>query len=223
MQIYIANTVLSPGGLSEPRDFRINGGKATDTVEFVRAATQTSFDRGQKSVTIEWEQSYFFSSFVAARKWLLEAHGLLPNEGDVIFYLDGTLAGQKVYMLGAQRESLVVGGRGTALEIRHQLRGPPPQSSNPPAVVPDPAAPEIPPVIQRARVTIASAAEEKAVTFSSAFAAAPFVTVSLEIPAGSGMIDVQVVKDSVTTTGFTARLGAATPNANYVLVYSAIA
>jgi hypothetical protein len=220
VQIFIASTELCSGGRTGPTGLTVAGQKLTDEVQLIRAAEVQLWDRGGKSVTVSFGVQHEFNSVSAAQKWLLESWGLLPNEGDVTFFADN---GDEVYMLGAQLEAQIVSPIGVTVRVQYTLRGPPPQSSNPPAVVPDPDAVEEDPVIQSARKDIGSAVSSLVVAFDSAFASAPIVSVSLEIPAGSPVISVSVVKDSITTAGFTARFGAATPNANYKLNWIGIA
>jgi hypothetical protein len=220
VQIFIASTSLCSGGRSGPTGLTVAGQKLTDDVQLIRASELLLWDRGGKSVVVSFGVQHEFNSVSAAQKWLLESWGLLPNEGDVTFFCDDD---QEVYMLGAQLEAQIVSPIGVTVRVQYTLRGPPPQSSNPPAVVPDPDAVEEDPVIQRARVAIPSASEGEEITFASAFAAAPVVVVSVNVPAGSPQITAEVVKDSETTLVFSYRLSAETPNANYTISYIAIA
>lgn len=224
MQVWIGSTCLASDGVFGPGSLQVAGQKITEEVAFFRAAEAKLFDRGGKLVTVAFRVSWRFATAAEAELWLLTVWGLLPAEGDVTFFTGPSGSRVESYMLGAQLESTVCSHLGATVEVQHTLRGPPPQTSNPPAVVPDPdASAPADPMIQRARVTIASGAETKAVTFGTAFASAPIVTVSLEVPSGEPVISAEVEKDSVTTGGFTAVLGAATPSANYRLVYTAIA
>lgn len=77
-----------------------------------------------------------------------------------------------------------------------------------------------PAVLQAGRVTLTAAAESQAVTFGTAFAAAPVVTCSIVAPSGGLVID--SVPTLVTATGFTAALGFPIPDAGYTLHWQAV-
>lgn len=219
MQVWINNTQLASTGHFGPGGVSVAGRKLTDEVALIRAAAMQFWDRGARAVDVAFQVSHKFPSDAAAEKWMLEIWGLLPAEGDVTFFCGAN----EVYMLGAQLETAILSHVGRTIVVQYTLRGPPPQSSNPPDVVPDPDAEEEDPVIQRASVAIDSAAEEIEITFGSAFAAAPIVIVTVEVPEGEDTVTAEIEKETIATTGFTARLSAATPSANYRLAYIAIA
>jgi hypothetical protein len=69
---------------------------------------------------------------------------------------------------------------------------------------------------------IGNGASSVDVTFPNPFTTAPvWVLVTVGVPQGSASITATVVKESVTLTGFTATLSAATDNANYVIYWEA--
>jgi hypothetical protein len=219
VQIFIASTELCSGGRTGPIGFTVGGQKLTDEVQLIRAAEVQLWGRGGKSVAVSFGVQHEFNSVSAAQKWLLESWGLLPEEGDVTYFTDDD---QEVYQLGAQLEAQIVSFIGVTVRVQYTLRGPPPQSSNPPAVVPDPDAVEEDPVIQADITNIGSGVETLAVVFGTAFASAPKVSCTLLVPEGDGGIGWDLVKGSITTTGFSINLRAETPNANYQLSWIAV-
>lgn len=75
--------------------------------------------------------------------------------------------------------------------------------------------------VQSGQEPIANGAESVSVTFLTAYDVAPDVVVTISRPSGENLITVNVDSDSVTTTGFSASLGAATGSGNYVLNWMA--
>lgn len=59
------------------------------------------------------------------------------------------------------------------------------------------------------------------VVFPTPFAVAPVVVVSISRPAADPLIEVNIDEASITVLGFTASLGATTPNADYRLKWMA--
>lgn len=76
--------------------------------------------------------------------------------------------------------------------------------------------------LQGDALPVASGVSSLAVTFPTAFTAAPrTVMASLITPAGGALIECTVDGSTITANGFTARFGAAMPNANYKLSWIA--
>lgn len=204
-------------------DLRWAGQSISEDVLLFRAATVSVKYRGGDAVTISFTAFRTFASLKAAGVFEATHFGSLAKEGDLTFDCGRSGDRLPVYMLGA----VLVGcesaraENGLSVVTTYSVRGPPPQSDIPPPTPGSPDPEEESPVYRRNRVTIPSAAESVAVTFSSPFSTTPFVTASLEVEPGDPLIDVQIQKDSVDVNGFTALLGAPTPNANYRLVYQA--
>lgn len=80
------------------------------------------------------------------------------------------------------------------------------------------------PLLKRGTAAVANAAESKAVIFSTPFTGAPTtVRAWLMVPSGGALILCDVDWSTISTNGFTAVFGAATPNGNYKLGWMAIA
>jgi hypothetical protein len=75
---------------------------------------------------------------------------------------------------------------------------------------------------REAMVSIPNGVESVAIVFATALAALPTkIHLTLLAPAGGAGFMVWADASTLTVNGFTARLGALTPNANYQLCYSA--
>lgn len=77
-------------------------------------------------------------------------------------------------------------------------------------------------VLDSGAEAIANGAATVSVVFTTVFATAPTVRVSIARPAGNDMIFANIDSGSITTTGFTAELSNTTPNGNYLLQWEAI-
>lgn len=75
--------------------------------------------------------------------------------------------------------------------------------------------------IQAGSQNIGSGVDTISVVFPVAFAVAPVVVASMSRPVAEGLIEFNIDQASITTTGFTASLGATTGSANYKLKWMA--
>ena len=77
--------------------------------------------------------------------------------------------------------------------------------------------------IQRGTVALGSALASKAIAFTTPFTAAPTTVLAWLLPiTGGAIIECAVLSDSITTAGFTAAFGAATPDTTYKLSWLAL-
>lgn len=217
MRVNFAGIFLAPGGLEGTRGISFNGSFMLDEAQFFRAAAMSFFARGNRSTAIGFSVSRNFASESDALLFAAITQNTLPGQGD-LFVSDeeGTTV---VALEGAVLEGLAVGPFiGSSLDVSYQFRG----GVFVPSVIP----PQPTDSVITGNVALALNDETKAVVFPTPFAVIP-TSVDCWIVCDSGapvrFIDAAVLRDTITTTGFTAGIGFPIPsNGQYWLYWQAI-
>jgi hypothetical protein len=192
-----------------------NGEPVIDEVQFFRAANATVYGRADGPERFTQRVWRFFSSEAAALTFAATHRSTLPLQGDLTLRDDaGTVA---LTMAGAVRAVRIEEIDGLAVLVEYTFTGSRFASDDVPEI------PDDPPNVKTGIVTLDADDESKAVAFDIAFGAAPkFVGVQIAPPTGEPGFDAWPVKDTITASGFTAKLGAIVPGTGYELRWTAI-
>lgn len=219
MKISFGTTWLSRdlSGDSVTQGLTLNGQQVNDEAQFFRALTSTFFARGNRSATVGFTVNRQLGSLRAAERLLATHFWDLPQQADLRLYCGQDDDQEVVLFTAAVIESVQPGPTvGVSLSLRYTFR-----VSSPTVEVSPPDLPE-PEMIKRGTVDIPSGADHVDVTFMAAFAAAPFVVVTVLRPEGGDNIW-PMLRGDPTTEGFTADLSAPTPDDTFKLSWFAIA
>lgn len=221
MEISLNSTLLaSSANLSRgrigPRDLQVNGRLLVDEDDFFRAGSPVYEVRGGAGVQLLFTVEHVCASPEAAELFALTHWTQLPKSGALLCQLGA----HALYLHGAVLDTITIEpARGLCVPVRYSLRGGLFASDAPPEL---PIAPgEAAVVMRRGKVAIAAGVSSVAVVFTAPLAVIPTVTPSISRPTGGDNITAILREDTVSTTGFTVDLTGETPNADFVLHYTA--
>jgi hypothetical protein len=217
VRVNYAGSFLAPGGLEGTRGISFNGSFVLDEAQFFRAAAMSFFSRGNRSTGIGFSVSRNFASESDALIFASIEQNTLPGQGD-LFVSDeeGTTV---VALEAAVLEGVSVGPLiGSSVEVSYQFRGG--------VFVPSVLPPQPTDTVITGNIALALGDESKAVVFPAPFAVIPTSVdcwVVCDSAAPVRFIDAAVLRDTITTTGFTAGIGFPIPsNGQYWLYWQAI-
>lgn len=216
MRVNYAGIFLAPGGLEGTRGISFNGAFLVDEAQFFRAAAMSFFARGNRSTNIGFSVSRSFASESDALIFASLSQNTIPGQAD-LFVSDeeGTTV---VALEDAVLEAVSVGPLiGTSVEVAYQFRG----GIFVPSVLP----PQPSDNVITGNVALALNDELKAVVFLTPFAVVPTSVEAWVVPDSGApikFIAATPLKDTITTTGFTAAIGFPIPsNGQYWLYWQA--
>ncbi|MGZ0657101.1 hypothetical protein ACWPKS_15970 [Coraliomargarita sp. W4R72] len=96
MRIIYQSTVLADGGKGSPVGFAVAGSKQIASTPYLRASHGRVFDRGNKSITLSWQQTRQFATAADAQQFAAMHSDDLPT-GEAALYL--TLSGDTELVL----------------------------------------------------------------------------------------------------------------------------
>lgn len=206
---------VGPGGLT------LNGQSIVDEVAFFRAVALSYFDRGVESVDLQFRVQRSFDSHRLAQKFVFTHRNAVPRQGRLECIVGEGADVESIYLEDCIVQPSIASLEGVAVVVAYAIRGGQ-FSTDVPEPLPsaDPAEDEV--SFRRGKVSIASAATSVAVTFSAPLASAPTaITPLVSHASGEDAVDCELLEDTITSSGFSVKLSAATPSANYKLHYTA--
>ena len=225
MRILIDNILLAdaePAAGLTLSSVSLNGERIVDETTFFRAAARTYFDRGGQGVQLSLGVTREFPSLRLAQRFVLTHHNTVPGQGLIECIVGAGADVESIYLEDAILQPQIVSLEGVAVGINYTIRGGRFSTDTPAEPLPsaDPEEEEV--SYRRGAPSIASAAEQVDVTFSSPLASPPTtVTPHVSHVTGDEAIDCELLQDTITEEGFSVKLTAPTPNGNYKLHYSA--
>lgn len=218
MRIRLDSSTLCDGSPLAPSQLSINGTLVVDEEHFYRAAAASFFPRGNRSTVLSLTVELSFDSAAEACRYALLRPSTVPASGLLAVDLSD---GSTLYLPDCACESVSPQILGSSVRTTYTLKGglfTTDVPDNLPGTVDAGGAL----MMRRASVPIAAGAESVTVTFSAPLSAVPSVVASISRPSGSAMVSCSVRSDSITASGFTADLGAPTPDNTYRLDYLAV-
>ena len=208
-------------GQAGPSGLTLNGESIEDEAAFFRAAAKVYFERGNESVQLQFRVQRTFDTKRLAQKFFFTHRNLIPRQGHVQIEMGEGVDLEDLYLHDALVQPQMVGIEGVCVFVQYTLKG-----GQFTTDVPEPlpsADPEEEAVsYRRGAVAIASAAGQVDVVFSTPLASPPTtVTPHVSHVTGDDAIDCELLQDTITALGFSVKLSAPAPNANYKLHYSA--
>lgn len=216
MRIKFANLFLSNGGLEGPSGLSVNGDQVIDDAQFFRALASVFYARGNDSTSVSFTVTREHASEKAAEVYVLTHRKNLPKEGDLVFYCGFPGDEQQVALLGAVLAGTSASYLGRTSRLSYTLQAGLPETDS------IPEGEEIDEdVTRRGKVSIADGASTVSVTFST-MTGTPYVVATVYHPSGGDQIFATIQEDSITSSGFSAKLSGPVPSGDYKLGYVAI-
>ena len=97
MKIFLDRFCLAAGGGESPENFRVNGQRAVQTAEFLRAADAGVFARGGRTNTLSFAITREHASCGAAEAFLFAHAATLPADGTLTVICDDAVNPQVRY------------------------------------------------------------------------------------------------------------------------------
>lgn len=219
MRVTYDLTDLTPSFREEAVDATVNGQQVVEVADFVRAVHASVFPRGNRVTEFAFRACRVFASEALAGAFFLTHHAALPDSGVLTVEVGPSATPTTFYLSGAALADVRFGPWiGASVWVSYLFRAGAAFTTETPTL-PDEL--EGTDMLKRNTVAIADATRTGAVTFSSAFGAAPSVVASVEAPDGSSAI-LGVTIHSVTAAGFSWLLTAPTPATGYTLHWQAV-
>lgn len=225
MRILVDTTLLCdpdlPSQCIGPTGLSLQGESIVDEETFFLAVAKTFFERGGESITLQFRVQRIFETHRLAERFFLTHRNNVPRQGVVQFTAGLGSDTEDIYLEDAIVQPSMVSLVGTVVIVQYVITG-----GQFTTDVPDPlpsADPEEDAVsFRRGSVSIGNGDSTVDVTFSAPLTGAPTTvipTVSHDL--GDDAVDCELLQDTITDSGFSVKLSAATPNANYKLHYIA--
>lgn len=204
-----------------PTGMSLNGDSIVDPVPFFRALAIAYFDRGGESVEWSFRVWRFFASERLAGRFAIMHRTQLPRQGRIKVTVGASGDTEDIYLEDAIVQPSAPQIMGLAVLVQYNVKGGIPSTDVPdPLPSADPAEEEV--SFRRGKVPIGSGEDTIEVTFSAPLTGTVIVPKpSVAVPVGQPAIEGKVIVETITTTGFTFELDAATPAAGYELHYTA--
>lgn len=226
MRILIDTTLLCdpdlPSQCIGPTGLSLQGQAIVDEVAFFRAAALTYFNREGERVEMQFRVQRIFETNRLAERFCLTHRNNVPRQGLLQITVGIGADTEDIYLEDAIVEPSIVSLVGTVVIVQYSIKGGLFTTDVPePLPSADPEEEEV--SFRRGKVAIGNGDNTVAVTFSAPLTTSPAVNANVITPTGGSPIGCTVIKESITTDGFTANLDASTPNGNYELHYTAFA
>ena len=220
MKVQFGSIWLAPGGIEFASDFTVNGQQVNDPVEFYRAASVAFFPRGLRSDTITFSVIRKFDTNKEAESFVLTHFQDLAQQESLYLYCGYDDDQTIVRYDGVVIDQPVRTFKGTSVIVQYTFRAGIPITDSPP---PSYAEPDDT-MIKRGTIAITSGADTVTVTFSAAFTSTPGAIIpDVNCPSGGSRIFANVIKSTISATGFQAQLSAPVPSSGYDFTYIACA
>lgn len=218
MRVLYSSTWLASGGLQGTSGANWNGQQVNDEAQFFRAAASTFYARGNRSTKFGFGVNTGFNTEADAIAFAaLQINGL-PQQADLT--VSDELGRIAVVLSSAVLDSVTPKVDGINVFTRYEFSG---------GVW---ASTDVPPNPSEDRVKVGQQAlsindESAAVIFATPFAAVPTTVNCWCVPPNSSatvfFIQSVALKDSISATGFTAKIGFPIPDAGWYLQWEAVA
>ncbi len=215
MRVLYSSTWLATGGLQGTSGANWNGQQVNDEAQFFRAAAVTYYARGNRSTKFGFGVNLQFNTNADALLFAAVQLNALPQQADLTVSDDpGTVA---VLLASAVLDSVTPKVEGVNVFVRYEFSGGIWTSQS---VPPDPTAD----TVKRGSTLLAINDESKSITFATPFGSVPTTVDAWIAPPSTGsvkQIQVAVLQDTITPTGFTVSIGFPIPETGFYLMWEA--
>jgi hypothetical protein len=219
MKVLFETTWLAPGDYQSAAQVRVNGKQIVDEAFFFRAASATPIPRGNLTVEFSFVTHWNFDTTTLAENFVMTHSSFLPmtnaDNGPLQVMCGAESSPLTVYSQTAVLESAeVVSYIGRSVDVRYTLRCSPFTTSIPPNI-PNYQFPDVVSyVLQRGVASIGAGATQLAISFTSPFGSKPIVVATMSQMTGSRGIDMRILQDTITVSGFTVEFSAPLPDSS---------
>lgn len=214
MKVTYGTQQIAPGGLQGTSGASWNGQQINDEAQFFRAAAANFFPRGNRSSTFAFGVNVNLNTEADAMVYAATLLNYLATQADLVVTDEGDT--YTATLGNAVLESVdIVKIDGKNVTLRYQFRGGVWTSAT---LIPGLD------TVKRGSIALDVNDESKAISFATAFAAAPAMVECWIVPPSTGSvkyIDAAPFSDTITANGFTAGIAFPIPETGFVLMWEA--